>query len=67
MGTPSRAPIMPMPARNSLISPASVRLPSGKISTENPAPSTSPMYRSVSRAPASRCGSGKALKNVAAR
>ena len=33
-GTPSRAPIMPMPAWNGLISPAIVRLPSGKISSD---------------------------------
>ena len=35
--------IIPMPGRNRSISPASVRRPSGKMSTENPSPSTSPM------------------------
>ena len=41
--------------------------PPGKISTDQPAPVSSPMYFSVWRAPASRCGSGKALKKNAAR
>ena len=44
----------PDAALNSLISPAIVRLPSGKISSDCPSPNNCPMYLSVYRVPASR-------------
>ena len=58
---------MPMPPRNGFIWPVGDRMPSGKIRIDQPIPVSSPMYFNVWRAPASRCGSGKALKKNAAR
>ena len=40
---PSREAIIPIPGRNSPMSPMLVRRPSGKISTENPVPIRSPI------------------------
>ena len=43
-------------ARNLFIAPVGDRSPSGKIRIDQPPPVSSPMYCSVCRAPASRCG-----------
>ena len=66
-GRSRREAIIPMPPRNGFNWPVGDRTPSGNSRIDVPLPVTSPMYCSVCRAPASRCGIGKVLKKKHAR